>query len=154
MSQIRTVSWFVLLSCRACAAACQRVSARRAEPRRLRSDGRGRGQTTSDGPFDGGDDVLGEAAGEGHREISGAGRDRPADGEGGPPSDHKTIPPADIEERHRPAHDKNDDGGDHDWKDESCFAFHACLGAFALRYWATNQNCLACSTACLFPASI
>jgi hypothetical protein len=33
------------------------------------------------GSFDGGDDVLGEAAGEGDRETSGAGRDRPADGE-------------------------------------------------------------------------
>src|ERR1700740_1527035 len=31
------------------------------------------------GPFDGGDDALGEAAGEGDREISGGGRDRPAD---------------------------------------------------------------------------
>jgi hypothetical protein len=49
------------------------------------TDGRGRGQTTSDGPFDGGDDALGEAAGEGHRDISGAGCDRPADGKGGPP---------------------------------------------------------------------
>jgi hypothetical protein len=38
----------------------------------------------------------------GDREISGAGRDRPADGEGGPPSHHKIIPPADIEERQRP----------------------------------------------------
>src|SRR5258706_2158155 len=75
-------------------------------------------------PFDGGDDALGEAAGEGHREISGAGRDRPADGEGGPPSDHKIIPPADIEERQRPAYDRNDDGGDHDRKDESCLAVH------------------------------
>jgi hypothetical protein len=54
------------------------------------------------GPFDGGDDALGEAAGEGDRELSGAGRDRPADGEGGPPSHHKIIPPADIEERQRP----------------------------------------------------
>src|SRR3982074_1076741 len=35
------------------------------------------------GPFDGGDDALGEAAGEGDREISGAGRDRPAAGGGG-----------------------------------------------------------------------
>jgi hypothetical protein len=70
------------------------------------------------------DDVLGEAAGEGDREISGAGRDRPADGKGGPPSDHKIIPPADIEECHRPAHDKYDNGGDHDRKDEFCFAFH------------------------------
>jgi hypothetical protein len=58
------------------------------------------------GPFDGGDDALGEAAGEGDREISGAGHDRPADGEGGPASHHKIIPPADIEERQRPAHDK------------------------------------------------
>ena len=33
------------------------------------------------GSFDGGDDALGEAAGEGDRETSGAGRDRPADGE-------------------------------------------------------------------------
>src|SRR4249920_787132 len=74
------------------------------------TDGRGRGQTTSDGPFDGGDDALGEVAGEGQRDISGAGRDRPADGKCGPPSDHKIIPPADIEERHRPAYDKNDDG--------------------------------------------
>jgi hypothetical protein len=49
-----------------------------------------------------GDDALGEASGEGHREISGAGRDRPTDGEGGPPSDHKIIPPADIEERQHP----------------------------------------------------
>jgi hypothetical protein len=60
------------------------------------------------GPFDGGDDALGEAAGEGDREISGAGRDRPADGEGGPPSHHKIIPPVDIEERQRPAHDKSE----------------------------------------------
>ena len=59
-------------------------------------------RTWSASPFDGGDDALGEAAGEGHREISGAGRDRPADGEGGPPSHHKIIPPADIEERQRP----------------------------------------------------
>jgi hypothetical protein len=101
------------------------------------TDSRGRGQTTSDGPFDGGDNALSEAAGEGHHNISGAGRDRPADGEGGPPSDHKIIPPADVEERHRPTYDKNDDGGDHDRKDESCLAFHACLGAFGLRYWAT-----------------
>src|ERR1700719_4218941 len=89
------------------------------------------------GPFDGGDDALGEAAGEGDCEISGAGRDRPADGEGGPPSHHKIIPPAEIEERQRPAHDKNDNGGDHDRKDESCFAFHASLGSFVLKYWAT-----------------
>jgi hypothetical protein len=54
------------------------------------------------GPFDGGSDALGEAAGEGDREIGSAGRDRPADGEGGPPSHHKIIPPADIEERQRP----------------------------------------------------
>ena len=52
------------------------------------------------GPFDGGSDALGEAAGEGDREMSGAGRDRPADGEGGPPSP-KIIPSADIEERQR-----------------------------------------------------
>ena len=57
--------------------------------------------TICPGPFDGGDDALGEAAGEGHREVSGAGRIRPADGEGGPPSDHKIIPSADIEERQR-----------------------------------------------------
>jgi hypothetical protein len=37
------------------------------------------------------------AASEGHGEVSGAG------GEGGPPSDHKIIPPADIEKRQRPA---------------------------------------------------
>jgi hypothetical protein len=43
-------------------------------------------------------------------------------GKGGPPSDHKIIPPADIEERHRPAHDKYDNGGDHDRKDESVVA--------------------------------
>jgi hypothetical protein len=36
-----------------------------------------------------------------------------------------------------PAHDKNDNGGDHDRKGESCFAFHASLGDSALRYWAT-----------------
>jgi hypothetical protein len=54
------------------------------------------------GPFDGGDDALGEAAGEGDREISGAGHDRPAGGEGGSPSHHKIIPPANIEERQRP----------------------------------------------------
>jgi hypothetical protein len=54
------------------------------------------------GPFDGGDDALDEAAGEGDRDTSGAGRDRSADGEGGPPSHHKIIPPADIEERQRP----------------------------------------------------
>jgi len=54
------------------------------------------------GPFDGGDDVLGEAAGEGDREISGAGHDQPAGGEGGSPSHHKIIPPANIEERQRP----------------------------------------------------
>jgi hypothetical protein len=54
------------------------------------------------GPFDGDDDALGEAAGEGDREKSGAGRDRPADGEGRPRSHHKIIPPADIEERQRP----------------------------------------------------
>jgi len=96
----------VALSCRACAAACQRVSALRAEPRRLRSDGRGRGQTTPDGPFDGDDDTLGEATGEGHRKISGAGGDRPADGEDGPLSDYKIIPSPDIEERHRPGYDK------------------------------------------------
>ena len=94
MARTPLVSWTT--------AACRRVSAHRAEP------------------FDGGDDALGEAAGDGHREISGAGRDRPADGEAGPPSDHKIIPPADIEERQRPAYDKNDDGGDHDRKDESC----------------------------------
>jgi hypothetical protein len=40
----------------------------------------------------------------------------PFDGGGGPPSHHKIIPPADIEERQRPAHDKNDNGGDHDRK--------------------------------------
>jgi hypothetical protein len=56
---------------------------------------------TCSGPFDGGDDALGEAAGEGDREISGASRDRPADDEGGPPSHHKIIPSADIEERQR-----------------------------------------------------
>jgi hypothetical protein len=53
-------------------------------------------------PFDGSDDALGEATGEGDREISGAGRDRPADGEGGPPLHHKIILSADIEERQRP----------------------------------------------------
>jgi hypothetical protein len=37
----------------------------------------------------------------------------------------KIIPPAGIEQRQRPAYDKNDDGGDHDRKDESCYAFHA-----------------------------
>src|SRR5712671_1588930 len=104
--------------------------------RRLANTTSSRPARSCSGPFDGGD-ALDEAAGEGHREISGAGRDRPADGEGGPPSDHKIIPPADIEERQRPAYDGNDDGGDHDRKDESCLAFHASLGAFALRYWAT-----------------
>jgi hypothetical protein len=52
--------------------------------------------------FDGGDDALAEAAGEGDRKISGACRDRPADREGGPPSRHKIVPSADIEERQRP----------------------------------------------------
>src|SRR6201987_4124045 len=66
----------------------------------------------------------------------------------------KIIPPADIEESYRPAYDKNDDGGYHDRKDESCFVFHACLGAFAFAVPRNNQNCLASSTACLFPASI
>jgi hypothetical protein len=33
--------------------------------------------------------------------MSGAGRDRATDGEGGPPSHHKIIPSADIEERQR-----------------------------------------------------
>src|SRR6202011_653234 len=105
--------------------------------RRLANTTSSRPARSCSGPFDGGDDALGEVADEGDREISGAGRDRPADGEGGPPSHHKIIPPADIEERQRPAHDKNDNGGDHDRKDESCFAFHASLASFASRYWAT-----------------
>ena len=85
--------------------------------RRLANTTSSRPARSCSGPFDGGDDALGEAADEGDREISGAGRDRPADGEGGPPSHHKIIPPADIEERQRPAHDKSDNGGDHDRKD-------------------------------------
>src|SRR6267143_1854836 len=95
--------------------------------RRLANTTSSRPARSCSGPFDGGDDALGEAAGEGDREIGGAGRDRPADGEGGPPSHHKIIPLADTEERQRPAHDKSDNGGDHDRKDKSCFAFHASL---------------------------
>jgi hypothetical protein len=87
--------------------------------RRLANTTPSRPAKSCSGPFDGGDDALGEAAGEGDREISGAGRDRPADGEGGSPSHHKIIPPANIEERQRPAHDKNDNGGDHDRKGAS-----------------------------------
>jgi hypothetical protein len=64
--------------------------------RRLANATSSRPARSCSGPFDGGDDALGEAAGEGDREISGAGRD-PADGERGPPSHHKIIPPADIE---------------------------------------------------------
>ena len=70
--------------------------------RRLANTTSSRPARSCSGPFDGGDDALGEAAGEGDREISGAGRDRPADGEGGPPSHHKIIRPADLEERQRP----------------------------------------------------
>ena len=105
--------------------------------RRLANTTSSRPARSCSGPFDGGNDALGEAVGEGDREIGGAGRDRPADGEVGPPSHQKIIAPADIEERQRPAHDKSDNGGDHERKDESCFAFHASLGAFALRCWAT-----------------
>src|SRR5258708_4820045 len=119
--------------------------------RRLANTTSSRPARSCSGPFDGGDDALGEAAGEGDREISGAGRDRPADGEGGPPSHHKIIPPADIEERQRPAHDKNDNGGDHDRKGESCFAFHASLGDFALRYWATIKIALPALPLVSFP---
>src|SRR5258708_10862224 len=56
-----------------------------ASVRRLPNTTSSRPARTCSGPFDGGDDALGEAAGEGDREISGASRDRPADGEGGPP---------------------------------------------------------------------
>ena len=105
--------------------------------RRLANTTSSRPARSCSGPFDGGDDALGEAASEGDRERSGAGRDRPADGKGRPPSHHKIIPLADTEERQRPAHDKNDNGGDRDRKDESCFAFHASLGDFASRYRAT-----------------
>src|SRR5260370_14137950 len=98
--------------------------------RRLANTTSSRPARSCSGSFDGGDDALGEAAGEGDREISGAGRDRPADGEGGPPSHHKIIPPADIEERQRPANDKNDNGGDHHPKDRSCFSFHPSLRLF------------------------
>ena len=69
--------------------------------RRLANTTSSRPARSCSGPFDGGDDALGEAAGEGDREISGAGRDRPADGDGGPPSHHKIIPSVDIEERQR-----------------------------------------------------
>jgi hypothetical protein len=68
-----------------------------ASVRRLANATSSRRAGSCSGPFDGGDDALGEAVGEGDREISGAGRDRSADHEGGPPSHHKIIPPADIE---------------------------------------------------------
>jgi hypothetical protein len=118
---------------------------------RFRSDSQSRGQTTtSEGPFDRRDDILGESAGEKDREVSGAGRDRPADGKGGPPSDYKIIPPADIEERHRSAHHKYDNGGDHDRKDESCFAFHL-SEPLALRYCATFKIALPTPLLVSFP---
>jgi hypothetical protein len=62
-----------------------------ASVRRLANTTSSRRARSCSGPFDGGDGALGEAA-----------------GEGGPPSHHKIIPPADIEERQRPAHDKNE----------------------------------------------
>ena len=107
--------------------------------RRLANTTSSRPARNCSGSFDGGDGALGEAAGEGDREISGVGRDRSADDEGGPPSHQKIIPPADSRRRRTstPADDKGDNGSDHDRKDKSCFAFHASLGAFALRYWAT-----------------
>src|SRR5258707_1805735 len=83
-----------------------------ASVKRLANTTSSRPARSCSGSFDGGDDALGEAAGEGDREISGAGRDRPADGEGGPPSHHKIIPPADIEERQRPPYDENANDGD------------------------------------------
>src|ERR1700681_1073572 len=75
---------------------------RQASVRSLANTTSSRSARNCSGPFDGGDDALGEAAGEGDREMSGAGRDRPAEGEGAPRSHHKIIPPADIEERQRP----------------------------------------------------
>ena len=71
-----------------------------ASVRRLANTTSSRPARSCSGHFGGGDDALGK--GEGDRELGGAGRDRPADGEGGPPSHHKIIPPADIEERQRP----------------------------------------------------
>jgi len=130
----RTISIYV--SRKLLAASILSFSTKPAPSRRLANTTSSRPARSCSGPFDGGSDALGEAAGEGDREIGSAGRDWPADGEGGPPSHHKIIPPADIEERHARS-GQSDNGGDHDWKDKSCFAFHASLGDFALRYWAT-----------------
>ena len=121
--------------------------------RRLANTTSSRPARSCSGPFDGGDDALGEAAGEGDREISGAGRDRPADGEGGPPSHHKIIPPADIEERQRPLTTKAIMAvittGKTNLALPSCVSRSLCIEVLG-----NNQNCLASSTACLFPASI
>ena len=141
--------------------ACWFQASLRVPRRRLANTTSSRPARNCSGSFDGGDGALGEAAGEGDREISGVGRDRSADDEGGPPSHQKIIPPADSRRRRTstPADDKGDNGSDHDRKDKSCFAFHASLGAFPLRCWGievlgNNQNCLANASACLFPASI
>jgi hypothetical protein len=62
-----------------------------APSRRLANTASSRPARSCSGPFDGGDDAPGEAAGEGDREISGADRDQPADGAGGPRSHHKSF---------------------------------------------------------------
>jgi hypothetical protein len=95
----RTISIYV--SRKFLAASILSFSTKSAPSRRLANTTSSRPARSYSGPFDGGDDALAEAAGEGDREIGSAGRDRPADGEGGPPSHHKIIPPADIEERQR-----------------------------------------------------
>jgi hypothetical protein len=88
----------------------------------------------------------------GDREISGAGRDRPADGEGGPPSHHKIIPSADIEERQRPA-TKAIMAVITSGKTNLALPSMR-LSELCIEVLGNNQNCLASSTACLFPASI
>jgi hypothetical protein len=121
--------------------------------RRLANTTSSRPARSCSGPFDGGDDALGEAAGEGDREISGAGRDRPADGERGPPSHHKIIPPADIEERQRPLTTKAMMAVITTGKTN--LALPSCVSrSLYIEVVGNNQNCLASSTACLFPASI
>jgi hypothetical protein len=53
-----------------------------------------------------------------------------------------------------PAHDKNDNGGDHEPERRVLLCFPCVSRRLCIEVLGNNQNCLASSTACLFPASI
>ena len=106
------------------------------------------------GPFDGGDDALGEVAGEGDREIAVLA----AIGQPMARADHhritKSFRQPMLKNVNAPAHDKNDNGGDHEPERRVLLCFPCVSRRLCIEVLGNNQNCLASSTACLFPASI